>query len=163
MSKKIANPQAKNKNSLFPKVYKYFYNYWLFGLYPSSCFFKNNVFETGFYLRPHVRNLLSWSQSLDLVPIYDPELSIGPEWVGFTWERRENPVSETFLKKSGQWIMSRKLIAVLIYHRHKLLDLMYIFAILYHLILYKLLIKFIFPVSPSRPSDVTSGTRPVSL
>jgi hypothetical protein len=43
-------------------------------------------------------------------------LSIGPNWIGFTWRRREIPVS------TERWIMSRNIIFALMYRRHKLLD-----------------------------------------
>jgi hypothetical protein len=45
-----------------------------------------------------------------------PEIGTGsvdsPNWVGFTWRRRQNPVSETlcFEKQTGRWIMSRNII-----------------------------------------------------
>jgi hypothetical protein len=41
---------------------------------------------------------LKHSLVLTIIFRYDPlgiALSIGPNWVGFTWGRRENPISET--------------------------------------------------------------------
>jgi hypothetical protein len=51
-------------------------------------------------------------------------LSIGPNWVGYTWRWIQNPVAETscFKIKTGRWIVSRNIIFVLMYHRHELLD-----------------------------------------
>jgi hypothetical protein len=37
------------------------------------------------------------------------------------WRREQNPVSET-LCLTGRWIMSRIMIVILIYHRHKPID-----------------------------------------
>jgi hypothetical protein len=41
-------------------------------------------------------------------------LSTGPNWVGSTWRRRQNPVSETLcvLIRTGRWIISRNTIIV---------------------------------------------------
>jgi hypothetical protein len=59
-------------------------------------------------------------------------LSIGPNRIGFTWRRGQNPVSEMlcfrykqdgFWLKTRRWIMSKNIILVLMYHHHKLLDL----------------------------------------
>jgi PIN domain nuclease of toxin-antitoxin system len=53
-------------------------------------------------------------------------LSIWSNWVGFTLGRRQNPVSETlwfFKKWTRRWIMSKNIILVIIYHRHKRLNL----------------------------------------
>jgi hypothetical protein len=79
------------------------YKYYVFGRYPSSCLylktvlfiFKHNVLETGFCLRLQVK-------PTQLSPI-----------------DRACPYLRT-----RRWIMSRNIILVLMYHRHKLLDLM---------------------------------------
>jgi hypothetical protein len=55
-------------------------------------FYLKHVSETGFCL------LLSWAQSTELVPLSGLAMSIGPNWVGITWRRRQNPVSETCFK-----------------------------------------------------------------
>jgi hypothetical protein len=50
------------------------------------------------------------------------------DWVGFTWRRRQNPVSETLFfvwKQDSVWnknMTMENVQNVLMYHRHKLLD-----------------------------------------
>jgi hypothetical protein len=48
-------------------------------------------------------------------------LSIAHNWVCSTWKSEHNPVSGTlyFKQKTGQWLLSRIVIVILIYHRHK--------------------------------------------
>jgi hypothetical protein len=50
--------------------------------------------------------------------------SIRPTWVGSTWWRRQNPVSETlyFKWKKGRLITSRIVTVILVYHHHKPID-----------------------------------------
>jgi hypothetical protein len=65
--------------------------------YPSSGFL-HNVSETGFCLRPQVKPTQLG------VPEYRRQgltLSIGPNGVGFTWGRTQNPVSETLKQDDG--------------------------------------------------------------
>jgi hypothetical protein len=55
-------------------------------------------------------NLLSWAQSIELVPISIDE------------HRIQSPESCVLNRRTGRWIISRNTIIVLIYHLHKLLD-----------------------------------------
>jgi hypothetical protein len=50
--------------------------------------------------------------------------AIGPIWVGSIWRRRQRQVSETSVLnwKTGRGIVSRIVIVILIYHRHKHVD-----------------------------------------
>jgi hypothetical protein len=57
---------------------------------------KHDVSETGFYLRLQVKP--TQFGPIDRASLYlrrGLALSIGPNWVGFTWRERQNPVSET--------------------------------------------------------------------
>jgi hypothetical protein len=47
-------------------------------------------------------------QILDSVSISRLALSIGPNWVGFTWRRRQDPVSEMFLNKTGRCFRQKR-------------------------------------------------------
>jgi hypothetical protein len=69
---------------------------------------------------PVFRWRLSWAQQIELVCL----LETGPNWVRSTWRWRQNAVSETLClkRRTGRWIMSRIVIVILIYHRHKPID-----------------------------------------
>jgi hypothetical protein len=49
-------------------------------------------------------------------------LSIGHNCVRSTRRQKQNPVSETLCVLNKRWIMSRIVIIILIYHRHKPID-----------------------------------------
>jgi hypothetical protein len=85
-------------------------NFTVLDIVPRLVFYlKHDVSETGFCLVGKTERATS------LV------LSIGAIWVGITWRRRQDPVSE-FKWKTGRWIMSRIVIIIVIYLRHKLVD-----------------------------------------
>jgi hypothetical protein len=81
----------------------------------TSCFYlKHTIFRGLDSVSIFRWNVLSWAQSM--VWREWLALSTGPNWVGPTWRRRQNPVSETLcvLNKTGQRIiMSRNTITVL--------------------------------------------------
>jgi hypothetical protein len=86
----------------------YYYKYYVFGHYPSSCpfFKKHNVSETGFCLRPQVKPI-----QLDPIDRASPYLR-----------------NVVFFKKwTRRWIMSKNIILVIIYHRHTRLNYFNIF------------------------------------
>jgi hypothetical protein len=88
--------------------------------------FLDIIYRPLFCLRTMFQRLdsafvLSWAQSVDLVPI-SGELA-------FTWGRRQSPVSETLFLNIKQDDGNVKKIIVFKYHCHKLLDLIFIFIL----------------------------------
>jgi hypothetical protein len=51
-------------------------------------------------------------------------LSIGSNWVGSTWRRRQSPICDMlcFKYQTRRWIMSGIVIGILIYHGHKRIE-----------------------------------------
>jgi hypothetical protein len=73
------------------------YSYHNLGHYPSSChLLKKTTFWKMDYVSVFSWKLLRWAQFIELVSVSRPE--------------------------TGQWIMSRIVIVILIYHRHKPID-----------------------------------------
>jgi hypothetical protein len=78
-------------------------------------YLNHDVSGTGFCLCVQIK-----PSQLGPIPVRRQSLALstGSKWVGSTWRRKQNPVSETsYFKK---WIMSR--IEIIIYHRHKPID-----------------------------------------
>jgi hypothetical protein len=76
--------------------------YYVFGHYTSSCLylktvlfiFQNTTFRWLDSVSVFRLKLISWCQTIVRVPISGLALLFGINWVGFTWRRRQNPVSE---------------------------------------------------------------------
>jgi hypothetical protein len=98
------------KDREFINYLSYYYKYYVSGHYSSSCFYvkhrsvyipKHMVSETGLCLRLQVKPtyLGPIDRASSYLWKYRLALSIGRNWVGFTWRRMYNPVSETLCLK----------------------------------------------------------------
>jgi hypothetical protein len=91
---------------------------------------ENNVSETGSRFRLQVE-----PTRLDPIDRTSPYwtkrrprlvLSIGPEWLGSRWSRKQNPISKTFCSEwnTEPLIMFRIVISTLIHHHHMPIDIL---------------------------------------